>query len=264
MIEILLIAVIGTVIAGLWDLKTTEVPDELAVGLVVIGVFYWIANWILTGDFTSLFFSLVIGSVLLSIGLILYKKGQWGGADAWILAAIGYMIPLYGGQLFIIPYILNFMIVSIVYTVAYAGIMGLMNPVSLSLFKKDLKGNATLLSVPFIAFVVVYIAFLATNIRSLAPLATVLISIALLLVFWRYAVIIEKHVFKKKIPVKKLRTGDVLDSMKWIGLTDKQVKSLKRTRKYVVIKTGVRFVPVFPITLLLTLLYGNLFLIVFG
>ncbi len=261
MIEILIVIAIGTIIAGIWDLKTTEVPDELAIGLVVIGILYWLANWLLMGDFTSFMFSMLVGSILLGVGLLLYKKGQWGGADAWIMAAVGYSIPFYNGQLFIIPYVMNFMIVSIVYTVLYAGIMGFTNPKTLPLFKKDLKGNARMISIPFIASVIVYLAYLSTNIRHLLPLSTVLISIFLVVIFWRYALVIEKHVFRKKISAKKLKVGDVLENMNWIGLTERQVRNLKKTRRQVVIKTGVRFVPVFAITLLLTLLYGNLFLI---
>ena len=42
MLEILIIAVAGSVLAGLWDLKTTEVPDQLPIGMVVIGIAYWI------------------------------------------------------------------------------------------------------------------------------------------------------------------------------------------------------------------------------
>ena len=74
---------------------------------------------------------------------------------------------------------------------------------------------------------------------------------------------LEKHVFKKKIPTSRLRVGDVLDKGNWVGLTARQIKLLRGRKRYVVIKDGMRFVPVFVIALVLTLLFGNVFFMIF-
>ena len=74
---------------------------------------------------------------------------------------------------------------------------------------------------------------------------------------------IERRVFKKKIPTGRLSVGDVLENGNWVGLTERQVRKLKREKRYVVIKDGMRFVPVFAIALVLTLLFGNLFFVIF-
>ena len=255
---IILIALIGSIIAGLWDLRTTEVPDPLPIGMVVIGIVYWVANWLITGDAASLIVSVAVGTALLAAGLLLYKKGQWGGADAWILAAIGYMIPVYNGELFILPYILNFMVVSIAYTVVYSLVVGMLHAGVFRHVAKDFAQNAkTIAAVPAAVLAVLLIASMYMPVIGLAP--TLLALVVLLVMFWRYATVIEKHVFRKKIPTSKLRKGDVLETGNWIGLTDRQIKRLRRERRYVVIKDGMRFVPVFAIALALTLLYGNLF-----
>ena len=263
MIEIVILAVILTTIAGLWDLKTTEVPDHLLYAMIAIGVIYWVANWLLIGDLNSLVISLTVGTILLAIGLIMYKKGQWGGADAWILAAIGYMIPLYNGEIFIIPYLLNFVIVSIVYSVIYAVILGLMHKEVFGHVKDDLvsKWKITVgIPVVLLVFVLVTVVerpFLTSLVLNMFVLMT------LLVLFWRYAVVLEKHVFKKKIPTSKLKVGDVLEKGNWIGLTERQIKNLRKQKRYVVIKDGMRFVPVFAIALVITLLFGNLFFMIF-
>src|SRR3989338_6766287 len=119
MLEIIVIAVIGTALAGIWDLKTTEVPDHLPYAMIGIGILYWLVNALATGVYTNLIISLTVGTILLALGLVMYKKGEWGGADAWILASIGYMIPVYDG-LFIFPYVMNFALVAVAYTVIYA------------------------------------------------------------------------------------------------------------------------------------------------
>ncbi len=70
---------------------------------------------------------------------------------------------------------------------------------------------------------------------------------------------------KKRIPVSKLRVGDVLLSSKlWEGITEKELKRIKRSgKRYVRIKEGVRFGPAFPLALLFTIYFGDtiLFLI---
>ena len=260
MIEIIIIlAVVGSIIAGLWDLKTTEVPDPLPIGMVAAGIIFWVANWIIAGESNPLLLSLGVGTVLLAAGLLLYKKGQWGGADAWILAAIGYMIPVYNGNIFIVPYLFNFMLVSIAYTVIYSVVIGLLNRKALANVAADFKANIRIIvGAPVAVFAVILGAsFVLPQFIRLS--LTLVPLVFLLVIFWRYAVVIEKHVFKKKIPVSKLRVGDVLEKGNWVGLTESQVRKLRREKRYVVIKDGMRFVPVFAIALVLTLLYGNMF-----
>ncbi len=79
--------------------------------------------------------------------------------------------------------------------------------------------------------------------------------------FWKYAKVIENVAFRRKIAVAKLREGDVLfESKKWVGLTKEEVQKIKRTRKNVVIKEGVRFAPAFPLALVATYYLGNIIL----
>ena len=264
MIEILIIAVLGTALAGLWDLRTTEVPDQLPYAMVGIGVIYWLGNWLLNGDSGPLVISLAVGTLLLALGMILYKKGQWGGADAWILAAIGYMIPLYNGSIFIVPYLFNFMLVSIAYTVIYALAIGLMNRSVFPYVAKDLRQNKKIVLGLPLAFLAV--TFVISLVQPYAGLRffNVFALIVLLVFFWRYATVIEKRIFRKKIPSSRLKAGDVLDDSKWVGLTNQQIKHLKKKKRFVVIKDGMRFVPVFVIALVVTLLFGNLFFIIFS
>lgn len=262
MLEIILIAIIGSALAGIWDLKTTEVPDPIPMGMAAIGVLYWTGNWVVNSDASSLFISLIVGTALLAAGLLLYRKGQWGGADAWILAAIGYMIPVYNGSIFILPYLLNFMIVSIVYTVVYSIIVGLLHINVFRHVAKDFKQNAKII-VGIIGGAAIVTLLAANLLPNGLGIIRILPLIVLLVLFWRYARVIEKKVFRKKIPVSKLKVGDVLESSKWVGLTEQEVKKLRRTKRFVIVKDGMRFVPVFAITLVLTLLYGNLFFVIF-
>jgi len=268
MLEIIVISLFMTALAGLWDLKTTEVPDQIPAIMMIAGISYWFINGAVTDNFMPLAYSLAIGTVLLAAGLVLYKKGQWGGADAWILGAIGYTFPFYNGSLFILPYIMNFFVVSAAYMVVYAVILGIKNRYVFPIFIKDLKKNRKIFLLPlgFLAFIVALTLYTVSLgfAASLSVPLQIFVIVLLLTVFWRYGKVIEERVFKKKIPVSRLRPGDVLEEMNWVGLTKKQVASIRKKRKFVTIKEGVRFVPVFFLTLAVTLLYGNLLFLFVG
>lgn len=251
------IAFVGSTIAGIWDLFTTEVPDEVPALMIVLGIFNWYVYAVAIGDFMPLFISLAVGTLLLVIGLILYKAGHWGGADAWLLAALGYLIPLYNGQVFMPEFIFNFLIIGSVYMTIYALALGIKNRSVFSYFLKDLKENSKMLTITIIASLFSVSVFYMYS-HMLEPTLKILALMIFLVFFWRYAVIVENRVFKKKIKSSQLKAGDVLVDMLWRGLTDAEVAKIRRTKKYVVIKDGVRFVPAFPISLLATLLLGNL------
>jgi hypothetical protein len=84
----------------------------------------------------------------------------------------------------------------------------------------------------------------------------------------QYAGSIRKG-FYKKIPVSKLKIDDMIGEdipklkiyKKFIrGLTKKEVQKIKKMKKYVIIREGIRFTPVFFISLIITLLFGDILL----
>jgi Flp pilus assembly protein protease CpaA len=251
MLEIaLIIALLGLSVAGTWDLLTTEVPDEVPYLMIVLGIFVWYANALTIGDFMPLFYSLLFGALSLTIGLLMYKQGAWGGADAWLLGATAFLLPIYNGNVFIFDFVFNLLIVGSVYMIVYSIVLGFMNPYVAGIFYKDMKGNAKFIVPPL---------FLAAGFAFYEPRFSIpLALIASLIIFWRYARVIEQHVFRRKIKSRELKPGDVTEDMIWRGITPHEITELRKKKKYVIIKEGVRFVPAFPMTLVVTLLYGNL------
>ena len=253
---IIALALVGTVAAAVWDLFTTEVPDEIPVLMIISGVLFWYLTS-LGSDLYPLFVSLIVGTLVFAIGVLMYKKGQWGGADAFILAAIAYMIPLRNGSVFMIDYIINFFIVSAVYMVIYSVVLGLRHPRAMSLFGERLQKTWKLaVGVPLVLYVATMILF--AGLLSPMKISLLYAAIILLILFWLYGKIIEEHLFKRRISVSKLKEGDVLEGMIWRGITKKEIAAIRKTKKYVTIKEGVRFVPVFAINLVVTLVFGNL------
>ncbi|MBI2971539.1 MAG: prepilin peptidase [Candidatus Aenigmarchaeota archaeon] len=264
MIELLAaaIALLGSAAAGIWDLRTTEVPDEIPALMISFGVFLWYAYALSTGDFLPLFYSLAAGTLVLGLGWVLYTRGQWGGADAFILAGIVYALPVYQGNFLAPTYLLNFLVVSSAYMILYALGLGVLHRRVFGLFLDDLRKNSRMVLLLITGCGIVSLLAARAGIGMLA--LQLFLSMSLLVIFWRYARVIEHQIFRKRVSPSEVKVGDVLEGMIWRGIAEDELRRLRKEKKYVVVKEGVRFVPAFPLTLLVTLLYGNVFFVMLG
>jgi prepilin signal peptidase PulO-like enzyme (type II secretory pathway) len=86
----------------------------------------------------------------------------------------------------------------------------------------------------------------------------VFVAIGLFAVF-KFAKSVEEIGFRKKIPVSKLKVGDILNESRELeGITEKELEKIKKSgKKFVTIKEGIRFGPAFPLALLFTLYFGD-------
>lgn len=261
------VALTGSLIAGIWDLKTTEIPDEIPTLMAGIGIFFWFVFALTFGSFYVFFMSMAVGLVFLVFGWVLYKAGQWGGGDAKLMAAIGCLVPtMPGAFIFSFSFFSNVFFVGAAYVIAYSVVIGFMNrDIVVSNFVDDLSMKwKRIFMAPVIITAVFLSMMLYFSMIDFAMLSGLFVSVFLIMVFWRYARVIEKKVFMKEVPASSLREGDVLRGSKiWDGLTAEEAARLRKTRKKYVIKEGVRFGPVFCIALVITIAFGNLVFIFF-
>ncbi len=279
------IGIVGFGLAGYWDLKSTEFPDWLPYSMIILAlavraVFAWISS-----DWSIIIDSLLIGLAFLGVGLGMYFAKQWGDGDAWLMGALGFLFPdlpaasaavssglAYSGMFpFPVALLFNFFLVSFVYIIAYSVLLSLTRPDVcrgfVRSFRRECRGAVMLVGGATAAYFVFLIAmFFYFGLVPPSPLlaASFPAIIAFIVVFSHYGMYIEKNLFKRRIPVSRLRIGDVPAGRHWRMLKPKEVKALKRRGGYVWIKEGVRFAPVFVITLVVTLLFGDLFSLVFG
>ena len=219
------IAIVGSSIAGLYDLKTTNIPDSVAISMIVIGFTIHAYEGLTTNNFSNLINASIYTSVLLLFGLLMYRLGQWGGGDGELLIGIVSLLPTYPLIQTLFPFAFSFFINTFFVGAVYSFVFVAFYVLS----KKELKGK-----------------------------------------FWENFSLSIRKGFYKKIPVKDLKVDDMLGenipklslSQKILrGLTAEEVKKIKKLKKYVVIKEGIRYGPVFPIALILTLIYGDLVLL---
>lgn len=280
---ILLLALVATFIAAVYDLKTSEIPDWIPLLIGISGVSYTFMQGLLSIDFTLFYSSVLAGSALLLIGYALYFLGQWGEGDTLVFGSLGFLIPqsltIFPQTQFFIGYQLHFVanvfLIGAVYSMIYALIIAIYRGGIFSRFFNDIKKNCKKTFLIFGAYTLFYLsaAFLSHTIynapyqmifRSTIP---VFILPFLFLPMIRFAKIIDAYAFRKKIPVSKLQEGDVLaedideiglSSKYFIGLEKKDIKRIVSIKSEVCIKDGVRFAPAFFLALLFTWKSGSI------
>lgn len=299
---VFLAAVGGAAVGGWFDLKTTEIPDEVPLFIAVAGILAHIYQAVSLGSMAPLISSFVAGLFLLSMGYILYFSGQWGEADALLLGALGIILPaplsffnmspeplLFGLSpildmlAFPITFMFNVFLVGGAYSILYTIFMIANNRKIIRHLGQEISKSTHWLLIMSAAYfalsagIYLIVAFVFEisvpmnlyfmKITSLFPL------VLIMLVLYRLAKGIDSHAFMKTISTSKLLEGDVLASpvkgvpMKgklWIGLTKKQVAQIRKKAKTVKIKEGIRFAPTFFLALLATAAWGNIFIRIAG
>jgi Flp pilus assembly protein protease CpaA len=266
----LIVAFAGSIYAAIWDLRTTEIPDEIPHAMIIFALLYYGIQSVIESNPWIFLNSVIAGGAIFILGFIMYYAGQWGGGDAKVLAAIIFLLPVSNTVLpFPITYLLNVFVVGAGYMIIYSFALAIRNRKIFSAFFVDVRKNKAVFAIGsvslFAAFAIInYSIFtlLAYPINYLSifqnSLIPVVAAIALFSI-WRFAKAVEEVGFKRKIALSKLKVGDVLIENKiWEGITEKQLKRIKKSeKKFVWIKEGVRFAPTFPLALAFTLIYGD-------
>ena len=270
------IALIGSVVAAAYDLKTTEIPDNVFHAMIALGAPVILYLAVTSGNYFPLLLSFAVGGILLGFGFLMYKGGQWGGADAKLLAALGFLLPQlppgFAPNLifpFPLSLLLNVFLLGTPYMILYSIVISINNREVINGFLSDFKANSKFLLVASSTlFIILFLFgyFISANFSFSSRILditknsvlSVLVLVGMFSVY-KFARNVENHAFRRKIPISKLRVGDVLMKSKEIeGITLEQLKKIKKSRlKYVWIKDGVRFGPAFPIALLFTVYYGD-------
>jgi Flp pilus assembly protein protease CpaA len=268
------ISVAGFGLAGYWDLKTTEFPDWLPYVMIVLAVGTRGAFSFLMGDFSYVMNSVIIGSLFLAFGLALYWFKQWGDGDAWLLGVLGFVFPDSGSFIvntilwFPVAMLFNFFFIAFFYLLMYSIALGLRSPaVSRKFIKelKDAKGGMTRIvggfSIAVVALMGVFSLHFSIPVWDLLYMIIFPPLLFSVLLFTRYGRFVENNLFRKKIPARNIKIGDVLVEDKWRGITEKEASAIRKKGGHVWIKEGIRFAPVFVITVVVTLFWGNLLLL---
>lgn len=240
-------------IASYYDLKTSEVPDFVMIPGVLGGIILHAIYSVQTGSADPILWSLGVGTVFSVYGWFAYYQGWWGGADAFAVSVLGFATPfslegisyVYSMNLF-----LNMLYVGFLYTILFSLIKAYRNIDLLSSFYSHLKENKRLLTFELGAVTAFSIFLSLQNLSGILYFA-ILFSMVLLLHFLRN---IEENVFRREEKIENVSPGQVVETEeldeKIKGVTEEELRSI--TADKVIVKEGIRFIPVFPVALLIT------------
>lgn len=277
------VALVGFLIASYFDLKTREIPPTIPYSLIAIGL----VGHYFTDTQTTFISGLLMAFITFVFSYALYKTGVWAGGDVKLFTALGFILPTFG-KIDFFPFfvfatalfaIFPFMIIYVAYYLARNRRAVLESRKN---FKRSFKRAVT--SIPFL----LALLFLTS---TLTPLNFVY-SLTMSIIFffgWESFKIARKYVLREVIPVKLLKEGMIpaqdvftsgrkvilkeptffellrpksdliVDSRKAMGITDEQVKTLKKLGvKELEIKKSLPLVPVFAIGMVILLFLEKL------
>lgn len=279
-IAVLVISLIFLLVASIFDIKTTEIPDNVSVGFIVFILFLSIVHSVYSSDYSHFLNTFIVGLAYAAVGLLLFYLGQWGGGDVKVFGGIGCVLGYLNSMNYawvnsrILPYYLvyfiNLGLVAIPCLLLYTLVVGFRNR---KLFTEFLAQARTKM---FILLLI--LSFMPSAVAvylGMGSLALIYLMLPVFTVLSVYLKVSERVLFRKKSRVEDLKIGDVLaediivegvklaSKSNMEGLDEEQLSQLKklsaegRLAGEVTVKLGVVFVPIYLIAFLVTSWIGN-------
>ena len=281
--EFLLIitAVIWLIFASITDIKSREVPDWISFSLIIISISLLLINSVNQNNFKLLIAPLIYGLIFTAISFVMYYTKQWGGGDTKLLIPLGIIFSSYPEILsnyftpilnlpFPVIILINLLVIGTIYSLLYAFYSAVKNKnIFLKEFRKQQLKKAKIISI----ILVVVLIILSTQFEYPRNMLMIFLSIIVLVTPFLISAVksVEKSCMIQKVSVNNLTEGDwiaenIYHNNKLIlnkhnlGLTKKQITMIKKYKKEILVKTGIPFVPSFLVTIIISLIFGNLFI----
>jgi Flp pilus assembly protein protease CpaA len=263
MFEVIFLFVLGLVwivFASIQDIRTREVANWISFSLIILALAFRFFYSLFNSDF-SFFYQGLIGLVIFFVlGNLLYYSRVFAGGDTKLMIALGAVLgfsfnfmnnlKLYGIFLFL------FLFSGALYGTVMAVVLASRNfkefkKYFLVIFRKSKKLVYSLMGLGIFIALFVFFDF------SFLILGVI---IFLFPYVYLYAKAVDNSCMVKKTSVRNLTEGDWLYesvkvgkktiAVKWEGLSKEEIKEIKKHYKFVKIKQGIAFVPVFLIAYL--------------
>ncbi len=257
-IFLLTLALIWIIAATIQDLKTKEIPNWINFSLIIIALgFRFFYSLFSNNDFNFFYQGLIGFAIFFALANLLYYGRLFAGGDAKLMMALGPILPLSGILLdnlkLLVVFLFSFLIIGGIYGLLSSFIVSLRN---FNGFRKEFgklfKKNKRPLLWWLVGVIILAILIFISNEFVLFSLVIVLFVLPYLYI---YAKAVEESCMIEKVKVKDLREGDWLYKdikigkkiikADWSGLSKKDIMSIRRNKKFVKIKQGIPYSPVF-------------------
>ncbi|MCK5477243.1 MAG: prepilin peptidase [Candidatus Aenigmarchaeota archaeon] len=267
----------GSAVGGYYDLKTSEIPDEVPLSISIIGLLLYFIDFLFYGNAFPFISIMTICGFFLITGYILFWLSQWGEADVLILGALGVLLPYLFSVQNNFADAFFFANVFLIASFAVGGIYSIVFSIAVMFRDKKVKDFAgyilkekkqvRVIVLIIIAGVSLYIYARAVELYFIKILAIeFLIFVPMFYFLIKFAKFIDEFVYRKKIKTSDLVEGDVIaqeidklniKGTRYEGIMDEDIKKIQKVLKYVYVKDGVRYAPVFFFTILFFMLFWN-------
>lgn len=265
MINLVLISLffIWAIFASIEDFKKREVENWLNYSLAIFALGLRFFYSLFTNDFSVFYFGMFGLLVFLALGNLLYYSRMFAGADAKMMIAMGAILPMANSinsniKIFL-TFLFLFLIVGGIYGIVWTIFLSIKNKNKFKKeFFKNCKKNKKKLTLSTIVGILLMALF------KINPLFLITgIGIFFVPILYAYSKAVDKVAMVKLLPSEKLTEGDWLvhdivigkEKIKanWDGLTKEEIDKIKKFKKKVLVRYGIPFIPVFPLSFLLTL-----------
>ncbi len=228
----------GCSAAAYTDAKTGLIFDWITYPMMALGIVMNLLEWNLAG--------LALGAGVFALGYAIYYMGKIGGGDVKLFAGIGFLMPFYQGQVFLMQSLFASSILAVAFYAAYYLSKYFRKGVGVKENKAGIK-KASLLALAIGAYLAVS-AFYAVISQATALFLAIPLGLAVLFIAFEKG--IRREFFLKQVELEKLEEDEVIASeflsqglKEKLGLKLKGVFGEKEVAK---LKTlGVKKVPVF-------------------
>ena len=262
-IFLFVIGIIWLIFATVQDLKIREVANWLNFSLVCMALIYRLFYSIQIKDYSFFFIGLLGVFVFYLLSQLFYYSRFFGGGDAKLLVGFGALLPISNFKELLIyesSFILLLLFVGAGYSLIATLFFAFKNK---NKFIKSLKEGRNNINWKFYVLLFLIVYFIVGFGYDWVYGLYFFILLLFLLLLFLYLKAVEKSCMHTYVKPRNLREGDWLGEkieFKGIqigksvhGLSIKDIKSLIKRNKNVLIKQGVPFVPVFLIVYLIML-----------
>ena len=198
----LALAIILLSLASCFDIKSRSLPRALTYGGATLGLALHSAESLLSLSFAPVLGSLIVGIACFAFAYLLYRMGVWAGGDVKLFAALGFVLPSYGGVMFF-PFIVLLMSVAAFIPMAFLIVIkaALFSPA----FRAEFRGNsrAWLRNTLLISVALSLLGSMANPGDLLSFIILSFLASSFLSAFG----IARKELLRERVPVMGLREG---------------------------------------------------------
>jgi Flp pilus assembly protein protease CpaA len=263
---LVLLAGVWLLIASIQDLKKREVPNWLSFSLIIFALAFRLFYSVLSSDLTFFLYGILGFAIFFLLAYVFYYGRVFAGGDAKLLMGLGAILPLsmffYSNLLLLASFILILFFVGSIYGMMYSIVMVLGNRGKFYIeFSRQFRRKRDLIWVALVFAVLnlFLVLYMQESILFLFPLIIFVLPFLFI-----YAKAIEESCMVKEVKGKDVTIGDWLyEPVKigrkvimpyWEGVSEEDVRLLKKSRKRIKIKYGIPFVPVFFLAFILLLI----------